>query len=62
MIDENISEYMMYKPKSRKYFEFSMSPKNMQSVKSSSGEDMYFMYKSVETDIVTGKQIGRAHV
>ena len=98
LIDENISEYMIYKPKLRKYFEFSMSPKNMQSGKSSSGEDMKFLYKSVNWEItdsyenvttqdynsgdepfsmtfkadveitnirifiVTGKQIGRAHV
>ena len=50
-IADNIPEYMMYKPKLRKYFEFSMSPKNMQSVKSSSGEDMYFLYKSVDWEI-----------
>ena len=51
MIDEYISEYMMYKPKSRKYFDFSIFPKKMQSGKSSSGEDMYFLYKSVDWEI-----------
>ena len=50
-IADNIPEYMMYKPKLRKYFEFSMSPKNMQSGKSSSGEDMYFLYKSIDWEI-----------
>ena len=50
-IADNIPEYMMYKPKSRKYFDFSMYPKKMHSGKSSSGEDMYFLYKSVDWEI-----------
>jgi hypothetical protein len=42
----------MYKPKLRKYFDFSMFPKKMQSGESPSGEDKYFLYRSVDWGIM----------
>ena len=51
LIADNIPEYMMYKPKSRKYADFDMRPQNMESGHNSSGSTLHYIYHSINWEI-----------